>query len=153
MDQKRSSSSAGTDVSVVYIVCCASIYFDFLNFYQAFFWYMVTLGMISWFLQYHNAQEQRDASTNTDENRPRPVALVRPLARPYDRLGTSEPHRVTRVTSSVVSSTSQVAQGSGRARFRHSLNSDLTPLRRPHSQSIAQGEEAPQSVNFRDPRN
>ena len=37
MDQKRSSSSAGTDVSVVYIVCCASIYFDCLNFYQAFF--------------------------------------------------------------------------------------------------------------------
>ena len=91
---------------------------------------MVTLGMISWFLQYHNAQERRDASTNTDENRPRPVALVRPLVRPYDRLGTSQPHRVTRVTSSVVSSTAQVAQGSVRARFRHSLNSDLTPLRR-----------------------
>ena len=113
---------------------------------------MVTLGMISWFLQYHNAQERRDASTNTDENRPCPVALVRPLVRPYDRLGTSQPHRVTRETSSVVSSTAQVAQGSVRARFRHSLNSDLTPLRRSHSQSIAQGEEAPQSVNFRDPR-
>ena len=107
--------------------------------------------MISWFLQYHNAQERQDASTNTD-NIPRPVALVRTLARPYNRLGTSQPHRVTRVTSSVVSSTTQVAQGSGRARFRHSLNSDLTPLRRPHLQSIAQGEEAPQSVNFREPR-
>ena len=88
MDQKRSLSSAGVDVSVVCKVCCASIYFDFLNFYQAFFWYMVTLGMISWFLQYHNAQERRDASTNTDENRPHPVALVRPLVRPYDRFGT-----------------------------------------------------------------
>ena len=113
---------------------------------------MVTLGIISWFLQYLNAQEWRDASTNTDEYRPRPIALVRPLARPYDRLGTSQPHRVTRVTSSVVSSTTQVARGSGRARFRHSLNSDLAPLRRPHLQPIAQGEEAPQSVNFRDPR-
>ena len=39
MDQKRSSSSAGTDVNVVCIVCCASIYFDFLNFYEAFLVY------------------------------------------------------------------------------------------------------------------
>ena len=37
MDQKRSSSSAGTDVSVVCIVCCVSIYFDFFDFYQAFY--------------------------------------------------------------------------------------------------------------------
>ena len=63
---------------------------------------MVTLGITSWFLQYHNVQERRDASTNTDEHRPRPIALVRHLARPYDRLGTSQPHRVSRVTSSVV---------------------------------------------------
>ena len=34
MDQKRSSSSAGTDVSVVCIVCCALDFF--LYFYQAF---------------------------------------------------------------------------------------------------------------------
>ena len=30
MDQKRSSSSAGTDASVVCKVCCGFIYFDFL---------------------------------------------------------------------------------------------------------------------------
>ena len=113
---------------------------------------MVTLGILSWFLQYHNAQERRDANTNTDVYRPCPIALVRPLARTYDRLGTLQPHLVTRLTSSVVSPTTQVAWGSGRARFRHSLNSDLAPLRRPHSQPIAHGEEAPQSVNFRDPR-
>ena len=147
MDQKRLLSSAGTDVSVVCIVCCAFIYFDFLDFYPVFFfWYMVTLGITSWFLQYHNVQERRDASTNTDEHKPRPVALVRHLARPYDRLGTSQPQRVSRVTSLVVLSTTQVARVSGCARFRHSLDSDLAPLRRPHPQSIARGEEAPQSI-------
>ena len=113
---------------------------------------MVTLGIISWFLQYNNAQERQDASTNTDEHRPLPVALVRPLARPYDRFGISQFHTVMRATPSVVLSTIQVAQRSGRTRFRHSLDSDLTPLRKTHSQSITQGGEDPQSVNFRNPK-
>ena len=112
MDQKRTSTSTGTNVSVSCIVCSAFTFvyiLTFLFFYQAFLWYMVTLGIRSMFL-HHNAQERRDASTNTDEHKP--------LARPYGRLGTSQHHRVTIVTSSVVSSTTQFALGSGRARFR-----------------------------------
>ena len=133
-----------------YSVQCFLLYF-FL-FLPSFFWYRVKLGIISWFLQYNNAQERQDASSSTDEHRPHPVALVRPSARPYDRLGTLQSHIVMRATPSVVLSTIQVAQRSGRARFRHSLDSDLTPLRKPHSQSITQGGEDPQSVNFRNPR-
>ena len=39
MDQKRSSSSDGTGVSVVCIVCSAFFYCNCLDFYQAFWVY------------------------------------------------------------------------------------------------------------------
>ena len=103
MDQKRSSFSDRTDVSVVCKVCCSFIYFDFLEFYQVYFWYMVRLGIRAIFLKHQYVPERRDAGTNTDEHRPHHVALVKPATIPDYRLGTSQPLRVTRTTSSVVS--------------------------------------------------
>ena len=115
---------------------------------------MVTLSIRSMFV-HHNAHELRDARLVQILMNISPVlsrCIGRTFGKTLQQIGHIRTPRVTRVTFSMVSSTSQVAFGSGRARFRRPLDSDLTPLRRQHSQSIAQGVEDSQSVNFGIPR-